>query len=220
MAFYFLCLSLPQILRAPWTWHGIRQVNLCVVGTQHRAGNKAQMTQGHTRVTTKSKKYNTTQNTSRSHNRQQISHVPWESKRGREEGKERRKPRKYHRGVFMTDCTSAEEFPPRHCREVAQKTSEKREQGAFDYEGFQIFTARGNRWAWLSQKGSWALAQRWSPPSFQESPRSPCGTWLAGQKWTDAALLQSVGIVRDRTNMGNKNLAPAQLSSHPECQYL
>lgn len=28
----------------------------------------------------------------------------------------------------MTDCTSAEEFPPRHCREVAQKTSEKREQ--------------------------------------------------------------------------------------------
>lgn len=56
------------------------------------------------------------------------------------------------RNMFMTDCTSVEEFPPRHCREVAQnyitgRRHLKGEQGAFGYEGFQIFTVCGNRWA-------------------------------------------------------------------------
>lgn len=93
---------------------------------------------------------------------------------------------------------------PRHCREVVQsynrqKISEKGSGVGWENGGFQSFTVCGNRWAWLSQKESWALAQRWFLPSFLESPRSPCGTWLAGQKWTDAALVQSVrGAIRGR----------------------
>lgn len=210
----------PQILGALWTWHGIRRANTCVVGTQlgavsehnwHRATRGSPQSQ---RNTTQLK----TQAEATTGSRFQMCHG--RAREGEKKERKEGKPRKYHRGAFTTDCTSVEEFPPRHCREVAQKTSEKGEQGAFEYEGFQIFTVSGNRWAWLSQKGSWALAQRWSLPSFQESPRSPCGTWLAGQKWTDAALLQSAGRGRDRTNVVNKNLAPAQLSSHPECQYL
>lgn len=40
--------------------------------------------------------------------------------------------------MFMTDCTSVEEFPPRHCREVVQsyitgRRHLKREQGGFGY---------------------------------------------------------------------------------------
>lgn len=57
-------------------------------------------------VSAKSKKHNTTRNTGRSHNRQQISNVPWESERGREEGKERRKaqeisPRSVHNRLYI-----------------------------------------------------------------------------------------------------------------------
>lgn len=71
------------------TWHKV---------SKHLSGwhtaqccKQAQLTLGHTRITTDSKKYNTSQNTGRSHNRQQIQNVPWEGERGREEEKERRK---------------------------------------------------------------------------------------------------------------------------------
>lgn len=52
---------------------------------------QAQLTLGHKRIITDSKKYNRNQNKGRSHNTQQIQNVPWEGERGREEEKKRRR---------------------------------------------------------------------------------------------------------------------------------
>lgn len=103
---------------------------------------QAQLTLGHKRIITDSKKYNRNQNKGRSHNTQQIQNVPWEGERGREEEKKEGEAQEIElRNLFTTDCTSVEEFPPRHCREVVQsyitgRRHLEREQGGFWVLGF------------------------------------------------------------------------------------
>lgn len=42
------------------------------------------------------------------------------------------------RNMFMTDCTSVEEFPPRHCRNVVQS-----------YITGRRHLKKGTRWVWV-----------------------------------------------------------------------
>lgn len=67
------------------------------------------------RIITDLKKYNTTQNTDKSHGREQSLKVPWESQIGREKKRNRKRGRKVQqielRNIFTTDCTSKEEIP-------------------------------------------------------------------------------------------------------------
>lgn len=117
--FIFCVCFFPQILGALWTWHGIRWVNICVVGTQLRAVNEHNWHWA-TRGSPQSQRNTTqlkTQAEATTGSRFQMCHgrVREGEKKERKEGE----PRKYHRGEFTTDCTSVEEFPPRHCREVA-----------------------------------------------------------------------------------------------------
>lgn len=71
------------------TWHKVSKHWRGWYTAQCR--KQTRLTLGHMGIITDSKKYNTTQNTGRSHNKQQIQNVPWEGERGREEEKERRK---------------------------------------------------------------------------------------------------------------------------------
>lgn len=101
------------------TWHKVSKH----LSGWHTAqcGKQAQLTLGHVRVTTDSKKYNTSQNqtvaTTGSRFKMCHGRVTGGKKKKKKEGKAQEiEPR----NMFMTDCTSVEEFPPRHCREVVQ----------------------------------------------------------------------------------------------------
>lgn len=67
------------------------------------------------RIISDLKKYNTIENTDRSHNREQSLKVPWRVRKGRKkkkkEGKEKKAQQIELRNVFMTDCTSIEGIP-------------------------------------------------------------------------------------------------------------
>lgn len=86
-----------------------------MAGTQCSAINKHNLTLGHIRIITDLKKYNTIQNTDKSHGREQSLKVPWEGQIGREKRERRKRGRKVQqielRNIFMTDCTSKEEIP-------------------------------------------------------------------------------------------------------------
>lgn len=123
--FIFYVCFFPQILGALWTWHGIRWANTCVVGTQLRAVSEHSW-QWATRGSPQSQRNTTqlrTQAEATTGSRFQMCHGG--AREGEKKERKEGKPRKCHRGEFTTDCTSVEEFPPRHCREVVQKTSEK-----------------------------------------------------------------------------------------------
>lgn len=105
-----------------------------MAGTQCSAINKHNLTLGHMRIITDLKKYNTIQNTDKSHGREQSLKVPWEGQIGREK-RERRKrggggaanrtKEHLHDRLYIKRGNS-----PRHCREVVesynrQKISEK-----------------------------------------------------------------------------------------------
>lgn len=64
-----------------------------MAGTQRGAINKHNLTPHHRRIVTDLKKYNSIQNTDKSHGREQSLKVPWESQIERER-KERRKEEK------------------------------------------------------------------------------------------------------------------------------
>lgn len=58
-----------------------------MAGTQCSAINKHNFTLGHMRIITDLKKYNTIQNTDKSHGREQNLKEPWEGQIGREKKK-------------------------------------------------------------------------------------------------------------------------------------
>lgn len=82
-----------------------------MVGTQHSAVNKHNLTLGHMRIISDLKKYNTVQNTDRSHNREQSVKLPWRMRKGGKKEKRKKAQQIELRNVFMTDCTSIEEIP-------------------------------------------------------------------------------------------------------------
>lgn len=86
-----------------------------MAGTQHGAINKHNFKVGHVRIIIYLKKYNTIQNTDRSHKREQSLKVPWESQKGKKKKKEEKRGKKAQpielRSMFMTDCTSIEGIP-------------------------------------------------------------------------------------------------------------